>query len=83
MDNDKVTVDITSYPYYLKHDIEEIMKAAQEEKATGKACLHMDCLQNELYSSIKAAYREGIISKDVAEHLRKIYLDINEPLQEI
>ena len=83
MDIDKVTVDITSFPYFLRHDIEALVEAAQEERATGKACLHMDCLQDELYGSINAAYREGKITKDAAEYLRKVYLGIIEPLQEI
>ena len=83
MDIDKVTVDITAFPYFLRHDIEELVKAEQEERATGKACLYMDCLRDELYVSINEAYRERIISKDVAEQLREIYLGISVPLQDI
>ncbi len=66
-------IDIENYPYYLKHDLEELIKAEEEEKQ-GMKCYHIDCLQDELYSSLGAAYRERKISKEEAQYLYKRFL---------
>ncbi len=66
-------IDIEKYPYYLKHDIEELIRAEDEMKQ-GKECYHIDCLQDELYASIGSAYRENVISKDEAQYLYEKYL---------
>lgn len=69
-------IDIEKYPVYLKHDLLELIKAEEEEKA-GKKCYHLDCLGDELYNSIGAAYREGKISKEEAKYLHKRYLGMD------
>lgn len=44
---------------------------------------NMDCLLNEVYGSVNAAYWDGLIDKKTAENLREKYLGIIEPLQEL
>ena len=73
-------IDIEKYPYYLRHDIEAIIKA-EEELQQGKECYHMDCLQNELYSSLGSAYREKVIGKEEAQYLYKRYLGMDVTLE--
>lgn len=74
-------IDIEKYPHYLRHDIEEIIKAEGKESATGEKCYHMDCLQDELYSSLGSAYREKVIGKEEAQYLYKRYLGIDVVLE--
>ena len=69
-------IDFEKYPSYLRHDLLELMKAEEEEKA-GRKCYHMDCLEDELYNSIGAACREGKISKEEAKYLHKRYLGMD------
>ena len=76
-------IDERTLPVFIQHDIKELVKARQEEKTTGKTCLHMDCLENELYGSINAAYYDKLISKQEGEYLRKKYLKIDIPLENI
>ena len=69
-------IDISKYPAYLKHDLEELINAEKMEKETGETCYHMDCLENELYNSLGAAYREGKIGKDkVTERVKELIED--------
>ena len=75
-------IDIEKYPVYLKHDLLELIKAEEEEKA-GRKCYHMDCLENELYSSIGSAYREGKISKEEAIYLHKRFLGMDVMLDNV
>ena len=75
--------NIEEYPYFLRHDIEELVRAEKEEKETGKVCWHKDCLQDELYGSISSAYYDRIISKEEAEYLRITYLGIYVPMQDL
>ena len=74
-------IDESTLPAFLKHDIDAYLSAVKKEKETGEKCWHMDCLQDEIYGSINAAYWDGLISKDVGEYLREKYLGIDEPLQ--
>ena len=69
-------IDFEKYPSYLRHDLLELMKAEEEEKA-GRKCYHMDCLEDELYNSIGSAYRERKISKEEAIYLHKRYLGMD------
>ena len=73
----KMKIDIEKYPSYLRHDLEALIKAEEEEKATGRKCYHIDCLENELYNSIGAAYREGKIGKEEAIYLHKHFLGMD------
>ena len=75
-------IDIEKYPSYLKHDLLELIKEAEEEKA-GRKCYHMDCLENELYNSIGSAYREGKISKEEAIYLHSRYLGMDVTLDNV
>ena len=75
-------IDIEKYPVYLKHDLLELIKAEEEEKA-GRKCYHMDLLENELYNSIGSAYREGKISKEEAIYLHKRYLGMDVTLDNV
>ena len=74
-------IDENALPVFLKHDIDAYLSAVKKEKETGEKCWHMDCLQDEIYGSINAAYWDGLIDKDVAEYLREKYLGIDVPLQ--
>ena len=74
-------IDIEKYPYYLKHDLTELIKAEEEEKQ-GKKCYHLDCLQDELYNSLGSAYREKVITKEEALHLYKRYLGMDVSLDD-
>ena len=74
-------IDIEKYPSYLKHDLLELIKAEEEEKA-GRKCYHIDCLENELYNSIGSAFREGKISKEEAIYLHKRYLGMDVTLDD-
>ena len=74
---------IEKYPNYLKHDLTELIKAEEEEAVTGQTCWHMDCLLDELYNSIGAAYREKKISKEEAKYLYKRYLGMNVSLEDV
>ena len=74
-------IDENMLPSFLKYDIDAYLLAVKTEKETGKKCLHMDCLLDEIYGSINGAYWDGLIDKDVAEFLREKYLGIDEPLQ--
>ena len=74
-------IDENTLPAFLKHDIDAYLSAVKTEKETGKKCWHMDCLLDEVYGSVNAAYWDGLIDKDVAEYLREKYLGIDEPLQ--
>ena len=74
-------IDESTLPALLKYDIDAYMEAVKKEKETGEQCLHMDCLLDEIYGSINAAYWDGLISKDVGEYRREKYLGIDEPLQ--
>ena len=76
-------IDISKYPAYLKHDLEELINAEKMEKETGETCYHMDCLENELYNSLGAAFREGKISKEVAIYLHKRYLGMDVTLDNV
>ena len=73
----KMEIDISKYPSYLRHDLESLIKAEEEEKATGRKCYHIDCLENELYNSIGAAYREGKIGKEEAIYLHERFLGMD------
>ena len=73
----KMKINIAKYPVYLRHDLEVLIEAEEEEKKTGKKCYHLDCLGDELYNSIGAAYREGKISKEEAKYLHKRYLGMD------
>ena len=73
----KMKIDIAKYPVYLRHDLEALIDAEEEEKKTGKKCYYLDCLGDELYNSIGAAYREGKISKEEAKYLHKRYLGMD------
>lgn len=35
-------IDIEKYPSYLRHDLTKLIKAEEEEMATGRKCWHMD-----------------------------------------
>lgn len=70
-------------PGFLRRDIDALLEAEKLEKLTGKKCLHMDCLLDEVYGSINAAYWDKLIDKETAECLRKKYLGLEEPLQEL
>ena len=70
-------------PGFLQRDIDALLEAELQEKETGKKCLHMDCLLDEVYGSVNAAYWDGLIDKKTAENLREKYLGIIEPLQEL
>ena len=74
-------IDESMLPVFVRHDIDALLEAEEQEKATGQKCLHMDCLLDEVYGSVNAAYWDGMISKGVAEYLRKKYLGIDDPLQ--
>ena len=74
-------IDERTLPLFVQHDIKELVKARQEEKETGKICLHMDCLEDELYGSVNAAYYDKLISKQEGEYLRKKYLGIDIPME--
>lgn len=76
-------IEIAKYPCYLRHDLEELIKAEEKEKETGSKCYHMDCLENELYNSIGAAYREGKIGKEEAIYLHKRYLGMDVTLDDV
>ena len=69
-------IDISKYPAYLKHDLEELIE-------TGETCYHMDCLENELYNSLGAAYREGKIGKEESIYLHKRYLGMDVTLDNV
>ena len=73
-------IDIEKYPYYLRHDIEEIIKA-EEEVQQGKECYHLDCLRDELYSSLGSAYRDKVISKEEAQYLFMRYVGMDVTLE--
>ena len=75
-------IDIEKYPSYLRHDLTELIKAEEEEAKTGQKCWHMDCLQDELYNSIGAAYREKKISKEEAKYLLERYLGMDVSLED-
>ena len=70
-------------PGFLQRDIDALLEAELQEKETGKKCLHMDCLLDEVYGSVNAAYWDNLIDKETAEYLRKKYLGLDEPLQDI
>jgi len=70
-------IDIAKYLYYLRHDLEALINAEEDEKVTGRKCYHIDCLENELYNSIGAAYREGKIGKEEAIYLHKHFLGMD------
>ena len=57
-------------PPYLINDIE----ALKEGEKTNSSVL--DCLYDELYGSINAAYHGHVISKEQATYLRAKYLGI-------
>ena len=78
----KMEIDISKYPAYLRHDLEALIKAEEEERKTGKKCYHMDCLRDELYNSL-GAYREGKISKEEAIYLHKRYLGMDVTLDDV
>lgn len=60
-------------PYYLKHDIEELVKNENNPE-----CGHIDCLYDELYGSINSAMWDNEITRDEADYLRKKYLGVEE-----
>ena len=76
-------IDIAKYPSYLRHDLESLIKAEEDERATGRKCYHMDCLEDELYNSIGSAYREGKISKEEAKYLHMRYLGMEVTLDDV
>ena len=43
----------------------------------------MDCLENELYNSLGAAYREGKIGKEESIYLHKRYLGMDVTLDNV
>ncbi len=56
-------------PKYLQKDIKEYLKEKDNPK-----CTHIDCLLDELYSSINIAYWDKEITKSQADYLRKKYI---------
>lgn len=56
-------------PPYLQHDIDALIEGRKD-----KTCLHIDCLEDEVYGSINSAYVDGRISEDQAWYLREKYL---------
>lgn len=75
-------INIEKYPYFLRHDIEELVKA-ENNVANGIPCYHIDCLEDELYGSISSAYYGKIISKEEAEYLRLKYLGIDKSFPDL
>lgn len=57
-----------SLPPYLEHDIKALIKGEKEN------CHYLDCLQDEVYGSINAAYYGNQITEEQADYLRKKYL---------
>lgn len=58
------------YPEYLQHDINEWLKAKEENNPS------WDLYWDELYGSINSAWADGEISFSEAAELRKKYLSI-------
>ena len=58
------------YPEYLQHDIDEWIKAKEENNPS------WDLYWDELYGSINSAWADGEISFSVAAELRQKYLGI-------
>lgn len=56
-------------PKSIQHDLEAYQKRLQKEH-----CLHLDCLFNELQSSINGAYHGGEILKEHYQYLWKKYI---------
>ena len=61
---------IMMYPEYLQHDINEWIKAKEENNPS------WDIYWNELYGSINSAWADGEISFSEAAELRQKYLGI-------
>ena len=79
----EMEIDIAKYPSYLRHDLEALINAEEEEKKTGKKCYHKDCLEDELYNSVGAAYREGKIGKEEARYLHERFLGMDVSLDDV
>lgn len=60
-----------SLPPYLEHDLKELRKWEKENVD------FLDCLQDEVYGSINAAYHGNQITEEQARYLRKKYLGIS------
>ena len=58
-------------PKYLDDDIKALLKGIKENSTL------LDCLMDEVYSSINGAYFDGRISEEHADHLREKYLLLN------
>lgn len=65
---DKYTIYETCIPKYLKNDIEEYLKHKDD-----KSCTHIDCLIDEIYSSINSALYSSEITEEQANYLRDKY----------
>lgn len=58
-------------PSYLQHDIDALIEGKK------KQVLYIDCLLDEVYSSINSAYYDGKITEEQVFYLRKKYLNLN------
>ena len=56
-------------PTYLQKDIDALIEGRKD-----KTCLHIDCLEDEVYGDINACYVDGVISEEQAWYLREKYL---------
>lgn len=57
-------------PPFLQKDIDALIVGEN----TTPAPLYLDCLYDEVYGSINAAYYDGLISESQANYLRNKYL---------
>ncbi len=65
LNKDYLEVDL---PKFLQNDIDALIEGQR------KQVLYVDCLKDEVYGSINAAYYDGTITEEQLIYLRKKYL---------
>jgi hypothetical protein len=75
MDDEFTVLDESNLPEYLRHNIEELKLGLKDPN-----CLVLDCLVEELRSSINVAYYDGWITQAEAGYLRNKFIHFRQSL---
>ena len=70
-DINKIDIDSFAMPKYLRDDVEALIKGVNNKVN------YVDCLQNEVYSSINIAMYACEITEERAEYLRDNFTRVN------